>query len=99
MKEPDINEFLKILSAVIDHGSFSKAASELEISQVTVSKKISELEDFIGEALIERTSKGIRRAPDRGSGARRPCARAGRRRCCRSARRRCTRRLVGPTSP
>ncbi len=63
MKEPDINEFLKILSAVIDHGSFSKAASELEISQVTVSKKISELEDFIGEALIERTSKGIRPLP------------------------------------
>lgn len=63
MKEPDINEYLRILSAVIDYGSFNRAASQLELSQVTVSKKINELEEFIGEPLIERTSKGIRPLP------------------------------------
>lgn len=63
MKESEIAEYLWMLSAVIDCGSFSKAAEQLQLSQLTVSRKVHELENHIGEKLIERTSKGIRPLP------------------------------------
>lgn len=45
------------LQAVIEHGSFSAAARELNLSQPAVSQQVKELEGRFGVALVERLGK------------------------------------------
>lgn len=45
--------------AVVKHGSFTKAAEHLFISQPTISAHVSALEAELGEILIRRTTKSI----------------------------------------
>jgi DNA-binding transcriptional LysR family regulator len=51
--------YLKAFLATAEHGSFSKAAAELNIAQSAVSRQIKLLEDAIGQQLIVRSSQKI----------------------------------------
>jgi DNA-binding transcriptional LysR family regulator len=48
---------LRALSAVARHASFSRAASELGITQPAVSMQVRQLEDALGTRLLERVGK------------------------------------------
>ncbi|WP_321959175.1 LysR family transcriptional regulator [Burkholderia cenocepacia] len=54
----DFNQFL-IFVWVIQAGSLSEAARRLNLPKSTVSRKISELEERIGERLIQRTTRKL----------------------------------------
>ena len=49
---------------VVDKGSFSQAAEELEISQPAVSFQIRSLEERLGHRLLDRSGRRV--TPDRG---------------------------------
>ncbi|MBI3478965.1 MAG: LysR family transcriptional regulator [Nitrosomonadales bacterium] len=49
---------LKLFLAVHEHGSLSAAARALKLGQPTLSRRIAELEELVGEALFERQSQG-----------------------------------------
>jgi DNA-binding transcriptional LysR family regulator len=51
---------LRLFSAVAEHGSFSRAAAALHISQPAISKGIRDFEDQVGTALLERGAAGVR---------------------------------------
>lgn len=51
---------LRILVAIADHGSFSEAALELEMSQSAVSHAVSALEEHLGAVLFLRGRQGAR---------------------------------------
>ncbi len=53
-----ISDLLKLLE-VVRHGSFSKAASELGLSQPALSKTIHRLERLLGVSLFSRSSLGV----------------------------------------
>ncbi len=55
--------YLKAFMATAAHGSFSKAADELNIAQSAVSRQIKLLEESINEELILRSSKHITLTP------------------------------------
>jgi DNA-binding transcriptional LysR family regulator len=48
---------LRALSAVARHGSFSRAAAELGLTQPAVSMQVKQLEDRVGMPLLERIGK------------------------------------------
>ncbi|MBM4438994.1 MAG: LysR family transcriptional regulator [Candidatus Rokubacteria bacterium] len=48
---------LKALSAVARHASFSRAAGELGVTQPAVSMQVRQLEDALGQPLLERVGK------------------------------------------
>jgi len=50
---------LKILKAVDDCGSFSKAAQKLGYSQALISKKVKQTEDYFGVTLLNRSPGSI----------------------------------------
>ena len=50
---------LRLFSAVVQQGSFSKAAASLFISQPAVSKAVQELERQIAAPLLDRSSSGV----------------------------------------
>ncbi|MEH2359794.1 LysR family transcriptional regulator [Nostoc sp.] len=50
---------LKILKAVDDCGSFSKAAQKLGYSQPLISKKVKQIEDYFGVILLNRSPGSI----------------------------------------
>ena len=50
---------LRYFLAVIDHGSFSKAAKQLNVAQPTLSVGIGKLERLLGTPLFHRTSKRV----------------------------------------
>lgn len=50
---------LKVFEAVARHGSFTKAAEELEITQPTVSTQVKQLTQSIGLPLFEQISKQL----------------------------------------
>jgi DNA-binding transcriptional LysR family regulator len=54
---------LEYLVAVVDEGSFGRAAQRLYVSQPTLSQQIRALEDEIGGALLERLPRGARATP------------------------------------
>lgn len=54
----DIND-LQAFRAVVDHGSFRKAAEAVRISQPALSRRIEKLEDALGVRLFERTTRKV----------------------------------------
>ncbi|HLZ99343.1 MAG TPA: LysR family transcriptional regulator, partial [Steroidobacteraceae bacterium] len=50
---------LRYFLAVIDCGSFSKAAKQLNVAQPTLSVGIGKLERLLGASLFQRTSKRV----------------------------------------
>ncbi|WP_175950875.1 LysR family transcriptional regulator [Burkholderia sp. BCC0405] len=54
----DLNQFL-IFIRVVQAGSLSEAARRLNLPKSTVSRKISELEERVGERLIQRTTRKL----------------------------------------
>ena len=51
---------LRYFVAVVNAGSFNRAADELHISQPTLSKAVTALEEEVGVTLIERGRRGVR---------------------------------------
>jgi len=62
MKEP-LSSY-RIFMEVAKHGSMSKAASTLYISQPAISKSIQKLEEHLNTILFLRTSKGMQLTPE-----------------------------------
>lgn len=56
--EPDW-ALLRVFLAVAEAGSLSRAAAELGSSQPTLSRQMGELERQVGQALFERTRRGV----------------------------------------
>ncbi|MBA6118020.1 MULTISPECIES: LysR family transcriptional regulator [Pseudomonas] len=54
----DLND-LQAFRAVVDHGSFRKAAEAVRISQPALSRRIEKLEDALGVRLFERTTRKV----------------------------------------
>lgn len=54
---------LKVFREVADHGSFTDAATALHISQPAVSQHVAKLEQELGLALLERSSRRVRLTP------------------------------------
>jgi DNA-binding transcriptional LysR family regulator len=54
---------LKILVAVADHGTFSEAALQLDMSQSAVSHSISAMEEHLGVVLLVRGRQGAKLTP------------------------------------
>lgn len=54
---------LQYLVAVADHGHFGRAAEACHVSQPTLSTQLKKLEQTLGAALIERTSKSVHLTP------------------------------------
>lgn len=50
---------LKLFLSVYEQGSLSGAARELKLGQPTLSRRIAELEEAVGEALFVRQSQGV----------------------------------------
>lgn len=48
---------LVLFAAVVEEGSFSKAAERLNLPNSTVSRRIAELENQMGERLLTRTTR------------------------------------------
>jgi len=60
IKSEDITlNHLKILKAVDDYGSFSKAAQKLGYSQALISKKVKQIEDYFGVLLLNRSPGAV----------------------------------------
>ncbi|MFV2060284.1 MAG: LysR substrate-binding domain-containing protein [Gammaproteobacteria bacterium] len=59
MISPDLNA-MALFVRVIDFKSFSEASKRLAIPLSTVSRKVSELEKFLGVRLIERSTRHLR---------------------------------------
>jgi len=57
-------ELYKSFYFVAQHGSISKAAEHLYITQPAVSRSIKQLEDDLGCALFSRTPKGVKLTPE-----------------------------------
>ena len=54
---------LRYFQALIEHGSFSRAAESVHVSQPALSLQIRELEASLGGPLVERESRGILLTP------------------------------------
>jgi len=51
---------IRIFTAVVEHGSFTKAAEALYISHSTTSRRVSALEESLGVVLLRRDSHAVR---------------------------------------
>jgi LysR family cyn operon transcriptional activator len=47
----------RYLIAVVDHGSFTRAASALHVSQPALSQQIRQIEEQLGAQLLDRTGR------------------------------------------
>ncbi|MGK6323928.1 LysR family transcriptional regulator [Sphingomonas sp. DT-51] len=54
---------LRYFSAVVDHGTFSRAAAHCRVTQPTLSVGIAKLETVLGQTLFERTSRRVALTP------------------------------------
>src|SRR5690242_754592 len=54
---------LRVFLAVMEHGSFSRAATSLLMAQPSVSERIAGLEHAVGTPLFERTTRGAAATP------------------------------------
>ena len=54
---------LQFLSALAEHGSFSRAAQAVHVTQPTLSAAIKELEGILGAVLVERGARGASLTP------------------------------------
>src|SRR5690242_17469785 len=54
---------LEYLVAVIDEGSFGRAAESLYVTQPTLSQQVRALEAEVGGPLVERQARGVRPTP------------------------------------
>src|SRR5919197_650463 len=45
--------------AIADQGSFSRAAQSLHITQTALSRRVQNLEEFLGVKLVERTTRSV----------------------------------------
>ncbi|MBD0669278.1 transcriptional regulator CynR [Streptomyces sp. CBMA156] len=59
MASPELRH-LRYLLAVAEHGSFTRAAEELHVSQPTLSQQIRQLERTLGVQLLDRTGRSVR---------------------------------------
>ncbi|MEX1251879.1 MAG: LysR family transcriptional regulator [Hyphomonas sp.] len=50
---------MRLLVRVADAGSFSRAATDLELGQPTVPRRIQDLEESPGTALFQRTTRAL----------------------------------------
>lgn len=55
----DLNDTL-IFLRVVQEGSFTGAASALQIPKTTVSRRVRELESHLGAQLLHRTTRRLR---------------------------------------
>ncbi|APU14701.1 MULTISPECIES: LysR family transcriptional regulator [Actinoalloteichus] len=60
--DPDLRS-LRLLVAVGEHGSLSRAAADLHVSQPSASKRLSLLERQLGLVLVDRTRRGSTLTP------------------------------------
>jgi DNA-binding transcriptional LysR family regulator len=51
---------LRLFTAVVEHGGFTKAAAALNLSQPAISKSLKELETELNLPLIDRSERGVR---------------------------------------
>jgi LysR family transcriptional regulator, cyn operon transcriptional activator len=51
---------VRYLKAVVDHGSFTRAAQALHVSQPALSQQVKELEERVGAQLLDRSGRKIR---------------------------------------
>ena len=58
MKQATLHQ-LQILGAIARHGSFTRAAAALELTQPTVSQQIKRLTQTIGMPLFEQLGKQV----------------------------------------
>lgn len=58
MKLPPLNS-LRSFEAAARHGSFTRAAGELHVTQAAVSQQVRQLEEYLGSPLFERQPRGI----------------------------------------
>src|SRR5579862_1052235 len=58
MKRDDLND-LAAFSAVAEHGSFTRAAAELGLSQSALSHAMKALEERLGVRLLSRTTRSV----------------------------------------
>lgn len=54
---------LRYFRAVVDHGTFSRAAAHCRVTQPTLSVGIAKLETVLGQTLFERTSRRVALTP------------------------------------
>ena len=50
----------RYLVAIADHGSFTRAAAEMHVSQPALSQQIRQLEEMLGARLLDRTGRIVR---------------------------------------
>ena len=50
----------RYLLAIADHGSFTRAAAELHVSQPALSQQIRQLEETLGAQLLDRSGRMVR---------------------------------------
>src|SRR5262249_28915894 len=66
---------MRYFVAVADRGSFTRAAADLHVAQQAVSQQVKTLEQLLGVALLERTSRRVTLTPE-GKVSRADCRRA-----------------------
>jgi DNA-binding transcriptional LysR family regulator len=51
---------LRVFASVAEHGSLTRAARALHVSQPAISKQLGDLEEDIGAQLVDRLPRGVR---------------------------------------
>lgn len=51
---------LRVFASVAEHGSLTRAARELNVSQPAISKQLGDLEEDLGTQLVDRLPRGVR---------------------------------------
>ncbi|MBX9874945.1 MAG: LysR family transcriptional regulator, partial [Beijerinckiaceae bacterium] len=50
---------LRYFAAIVEQGSFSKAATKLRVAQPALSQHLRHMEDELGVALLHRGTRGV----------------------------------------